>query len=169
MRKLLIGLALVALAVPASAIAGGWATVGLGPPPDDMGPGQTWDARITVLQHGNSDTPLMGVVPTLTIKNGSTSKTFKAKPTDEAGVYVARVVFPRAGKWSYSVYDGFTQYGGAQTHSFAPVSIGVAGDGGGGGFPTVTVTAVIAILLGLAAVLYFLARRIRVRAPAPTH
>ena len=169
MRKLLYVLTLAALAVPATALAGGWATAGVGPPPDDMGPGQTWDARITVLQHGNPETPLMGVHPTLTIKNGSTSKTFKAKPTDEVGVYIAHVVFPRAGKWEYSVYDGFTRYGGAQTHTFAPVSIGVAGDDGGGGFPTMTVTAVIACLLGLAAVLYLLARRFRVRAPAPTH
>ena len=167
MRKLLIVLSLAALALPASAIGGGWATAGVSPPPDDMGPGQTWDARITVLQHGNPETPLMGVVPTLTIKNGSTAKTFKAKSSDEPGVYIAHVVFPSSGKWSYSVYDGFTQYGGAQTHTFAPVSIGVAGDDGG--FPTMTVTAVIALLLGLAAVLYLLARRLRVRAPAPTH
>jgi hypothetical protein len=167
MRKLLIGLALVALAVPASAAAGGWATAGVAPPPDDMDPGQTWDARITVLQHGNPETPLMGVVPTLTIKNGSTSKTFEAAATDEPGVYIAHVVFPRTGKWSYSVNDGFTQYGSARTHTFAPVSIGGAGDGGG--FPVLTATAVIAFLLGLGALLYLLARRLRVRAPAPTH
>jgi hypothetical protein len=167
MRKLLIGLALVALAVPTSAAAGGWATAGVAPPPDDMGPGQTWDARITVLQHGNPETPLMGVVPTLTIKNGSTSKTFEAAATDEPGVYIAHVVFPRTGEWSYSVNDGFTQYGDARTHTFAPVSIGGAGDGGG--FPVLTATAVIALLLGLAAVLFLLARRLRVRAPAPTH
>jgi hypothetical protein len=167
MRKLLIGLALVALAVPASAAAGGWATAGVAPPPDDMGPGQTWDARITVLQHGNPETPLMGVVPTLTIKNGSTSKTFEAAATDESGVYIAHVVFPRTGEWSYSVNDGFTQYGSARTHTFAPVSIGGAGDGGG--FPVLTATAVIAFLLGLGALLYLLARRLRVRAPAPTH
>jgi hypothetical protein len=168
MKKLVIGLALAALALPAGALAGGWATAGVSPPPDDMGPGQTWDARITVLQHGNPDTPLMGVVPTLTIKNGSTSKTFTATPTGEDGVYIANVVFPRTGKWSYSVYDGFTQYGGARTHTFAPVSIGVAGDGGDG-FPVMTATAVIALLLGLTAVLFLLARRLRVRAPAPTH
>ena len=167
MRKLLIGLALAALAVPTGALAGGWATAGVSPPPDDMGPGQTWDARITVLQHGNPDTPLMGVVPTLTIRNGSTSKTFQATSSDEPGVYIAHVVFPTTGKWSYSVHDGFTQYGGAQTHSFAPVTIGAAGDGGG--FPVMTATAVIAVLLALVAMLFLLVRRVRVRAPAPTH
>ena len=134
-----------------------------------MGPGQTWDARIKVLQHGNPDA-LEGVVPTLTIKNGSTSKTFARSRPDEPGVYIAQVVFPSTGKWSYSVHDGFTQYGGAREHTFAPVSIGgpVAGTGGDG-FPVMTATAVIALLLGLSAVLFLLARRLRVRAPAPTH
>ena len=167
MRKLLVGLALAALAVPAGATAGGWATVGLGPPPDDMGPGGTWDAKMTILQHGNPETPLMGVIPTVTIQNGSTTKTFKGTMTDEEGVSVAKVVFPSAGKWSYAVFDGFTEYGGATTHAFAPVTIGAAGDGGG--FPTMTVTTVLAALMGTALVLFLLARRIRVRAPAPTH
>jgi hypothetical protein len=167
MRKLLIGLALAALAVPAGATAGGWATVGLGPPPDDMGPGGTWDAKMTILQHGNPETPLMGVIPTVTIQNGSTTRTFKGTMTDEEGVSVAKVVFPTAGKWSYAVFDGFTEYGGATTHTFAPVTIGAAGDGGG--FPTMTVATVLAALMGTALVLFLLARRIRVRAPAPTH
>jgi hypothetical protein len=167
MRKLLIGLALAALAVPAGATAGGWATVGLGPPPDDMGPGGTWDAKMTILQHGNPETPLMGVIPTVTIRKGSTTKTFKGTMTDEKGVSIAKVVFPSAGTWSYAVYDGFTEYGGATTHTFAPVTIGAAGDGGG--FPTMTVTTVLAVLTGTALVLFLLVRRIRVRAPAPTH
>ena len=167
MKRLLIGLAFAALALPASALAGGWATAGVGPPPDDMGPGDTWNAKVTILQHGNPETPLMGVIPTLTIKNGSTSKTFKGTMTDENGVSTIKVVFPSAGKWSYSVYDGFTEYGGAKSHTFAPVTIGAAG--GGSGFPTLTVTALVAALIGMAFVVYLLARRIRVRAPAPTH
>ena len=166
MRKLLIGLTFAVLALPAGALAGGWATAGVGPPPDDMGPGDTWNAKVTILQHGNPETPLMGVIPTLTIKNGSTTKTFKGTKTDEAGVSTVKVVFPSAGKWSYAVYDGFTQYGGATTHSFAPVTIGAAADGGG--FPTLTVASVIAALAGLAFLLYLLSRRVRVRAPAPT-
>lgn len=167
MRKLLIGLAVAALAAPASAVAGGWATVGLGPPPDDMGPGGTWDAKATILQHGNPETPLMGVIPTLTIRNGSTTKTFKGTPTDANGVSTIKVVFPSAGKWSYEVYDGFTMYGGAKSHTFAPVTIGAGGDGGG--FPTLTVASVLLALVGIAFALYLLSRRVRVRAPAPTH
>jgi hypothetical protein len=96
------------------------------------------------------------------------SKTFEATASDEPGVYLAKVVFPSAGTWSYSVYDGFTQYGGAKTHGFPNVSIG-AGGGDGGGFPVVTMTALFAALLGAAALLFLLVRRLRVRAPAPTH
>jgi hypothetical protein len=167
MKRLLIGLALVALALPASALAGGWATAGVGPPDDGIGPGDTWNAKVTILQHGNPETPLMGVIPTLTIKNGSTTKTFKGTKTDADGVSVIKVVFPSAGKWSYAVYDGFSEYGGATTHKFAPVTIGAGGDSGG--FPTMTVTAVVLALMGTAFVLWLLSRRIRVRAPAPTH
>jgi hypothetical protein len=166
MRRLLIGLTLVALAVAPGAVAGGWATVGLGPPDDGIGPGDTWDAKMTVLQHGNPETPLMGISPTLTIRSGSTSKTFRAVPTDEPGVYVARVVFPRAGTWSYEVHDGFTQYGGAQTHRFPAITIGTAGESGG--FPTMTVTGVLVAAAGIVALLWLLARRVRVRAAAPT-
>lgn len=167
MRRTLLLSALVALAIPMSALAGGWATVGLGPPDDGIGPGDTWNAKMTVLQHGNPETPLSGVSPTVTIRNGSTSKTFRAVATKEPGVYVARVVFPRAGTWTYEVYDGFTRYGGAKTHRFPAVTVGV-GDNGGG-FPTMTVTAVLLVGAGLAAVLWLLARRFRVRAAAPTH
>jgi hypothetical protein len=168
MKRLLVAFAFASLALPASALAGGWATAGVGPPPDDMGPGGTWDAKVTILQHGNPETPLMGVVPTMTIRKGSVSKTFKGTETDLAGVSTIKVVFPSSGKWSYEVYDGFTQYGGATTHKFAPVVIGAAGDTGGG-FPTLTVTWVLAALLGIGLVLFLLARRVRVRAPAPTH
>jgi hypothetical protein len=159
MRKLLIGLAFAALALPAGAAAGGWATAGVGPPPGDIGPGDTWNARITLLQHGV--TPLDGVQPTVMISSGSSEKSFRAKPTGEPGVYVAKVVFPSAGRWTYRVDDDFSQ-----VHSFAPVAIGAGGESGG--FPTLTVTSVFLALIGIAFALYLLARRVRVRAPAPT-
>lgn len=167
MKRLLIGLAFAALTLPAVAAAGGWATAGVQPPPESLGPGDTWKAQITVLQHGNPETPLSGVEPTLTIKSGSTSKTFKAKPTDKAGVYVAEVVFPSTGKWHYEVHDGFGTYGGAQTHVFAPIEIGPAGSSDG--FPTVSIVAVILAAVGMGFLLWLLSRRVRVRAPAPTH
>jgi hypothetical protein len=164
MRRLLIGLTLAALALPAGATAGGWATAGLGPPPDGMGPGDTWNAQITILQHGL--TPLNGVSPTVTIRKGSTAKTFKATPAGEPGKYVAQVVFPSGGRWTYEVYDGFTQYGGAKTHTFPAVT--VASGSAGGGFPILTATAVIGLVGALGLLGYVLARRFRVRTAART-
>ena len=165
MRRLLLTVALVALAAPASALAGGWATAGLSPP-EGVGAGDTWNADVTILQHGR--TPLAGVSPTVTIRNVATGneKTFTAKPTGEIGVYRAKVVFPTAGKYSYKVYDGFTQYGGAQTHSFGTFSVGA---GGGGGLPFLAIIGIIGLALAATALIYLLARRVRVRAPAPSH
>ena len=165
MKRLLIPLALLALAAPSSALAGGWATAGLAPPDGGVGAGDTWNAQVNILQHGQ--TPLSGVSPTVTIRNTSTgeAKTFDAKATDEAGVYVAKVVFPSEGKWSYEVYDGFTQYGGAKTHTFATVDIGTGG--GGGGLPAFGIIGIVGLALVAIVFFYWLLRRVRVRAPAP--
>ncbi len=146
MRKaLIVGGALVAaLAVPASAAAGCWATVGLAPPPKGIGPGEVWKAELTVLQHGR--TPLSHAKPTVTVVNATTGerRTVAAKLANaDRGRYTANVVFPSAGAWRYQVFDGFTTYAGeqvpcARTHTFASVNVGApaagrGGSGGGGG------------------------------------
>jgi hypothetical protein len=166
MRTLLLTLAAAAaLAVAGTASAGGWATAGVSPPPDDPTAGSTWDAKITILQHGQ--TPLVGVQPTISLTgSGGARKTFAAKATDEPGVYLAEVKFPAAGSWSYEVDDGFTQYGGAQTHTFGAISVGAGSGGTGFDLPSLPVSA--AILLGLVAAIAIALgmRRARPR-PAP--
>lgn len=154
MRSLLLVLA-GALVLAAPAAGGGWATAGLGPPDGGVGPGDTWNAEVTILQHGQ--TPLVGISPAVLISKdgGGEVLRFPAKPTDEAGVYLASVKFPSAGTWRYQVDDGF-----GQTHSFAPVEIG-PGSPGGSGFAIPEWTFGLAFAaLGLAA-LYLLARRTR--------
>jgi hypothetical protein len=124
MKKLLLALAVASIAVPAAS-AGGWATVGLSSlPPAGLGAHETWPVDITVLQHGQ--TPLAGVTPVVRIRDGGGKvvDTFAATPTGRQGVYHADVAFPGQGTYSYEVYDGFTTYGGAQTHTFKPVAIG---------------------------------------------
>ena len=128
MRTLFTALAAVAaLALAGTAAAGGWATVGLSSLPTDIDAGKSWNVQLTVLQHGQ--TPLVGVQPTLTIRNVDTgaTRTFEATPTETAGVYAVKVVFPTPGNWAYEVYDGFSEYGGAQTHTFKAVTIGGSG------------------------------------------
>lgn len=44
----------ILLAVPAGALAGGWATVGLSSTPDGAAAGRPWHLELTVLQHGRT-------------------------------------------------------------------------------------------------------------------
>jgi hypothetical protein len=151
MRSLLVAVAgLLLLAAPASA--GGWATAGLGPPDGGVGAGDTWNAVITIKQHGM--TPLVGVEPSVIISDGDETLTFPAHPTGKPGVYAAQVKFPNEGTWRYQVNDGFSQ-----THSFPSVQIG-AGDGGGGFSIPDWTWGIVFAALGLAA-MYLLARRTR--------
>ena len=160
MRALLV-LCVATLVIAAPAPAGGWATAGLQPPPGGLGAGDTWNAEVTILQHGQ--TPLVGVQPAVIITNAAGDRrTFAAKPTGKPGVYRAEVTFPSEGTWRYAVNDGFTQYGGAQTHTFAPVNVG-PGSGDTGWSPPAWTIAAAAALAALALVFAF-ARRLR---PAP--
>jgi hypothetical protein len=137
MRRSLIGVAAIAaLALAGTALAGGWATVKLSSSPKGLSAGEPWVVDITVLQHGLATQPLCCLTPTVTIRKvGGTraassiaqTRTFRARPTSRIGRYRARVVFPSAGTWRYAVYDGFVEYGGARTHTFAPVRIAPAG------------------------------------------
>ena len=134
MRKsLLIVAALVALACASAAFAGGWATVKLSSSPKGLTADELWVVDITVLQHGLASQPLCCLKPTVTIRRvapvrstsaiGKKSLTFRARPTSRTGVYRARIVFPSAGTWRYEVFDAFTAFGGARTHTFAAVKI----------------------------------------------
>ena len=170
---------LVSLAAPAGASA----TVGLAPPPERTTAGDVWLANMTILQHGRTPLPdARNARPTVTIRNGATGEeaTFVAKVSDATrGTYVARVVFPSGGRWTYEVFDDFTSWGGekapcAQTHTFAAVEIaGASGSGGGvpprgSSFPVWAVTGAALALIG-GALAFVLARgRLRAREAAPT-
>jgi hypothetical protein len=138
----LLSVVVTALAFAGSASAGCFATAGLTPPPATVGPGDTWNATITVKQHGMR--PIPDATPTLTIvgEDGA-RKQFAAKPTDTVGVYTAAVVFPTAGTWGYEVNDGFVgQEANGQTwdcsttHTFAAVTIGGSSSGPAPGDPS---------------------------------
>ena len=151
MRALLLAV-FAALVVAAPATAGGFATVGLGPPDGGLGAGDTWNAEMTILQHGV--TPLVGVSPVVKISKGGEMHEFPAAPTGEDGVYLAKVKFPSEGSWTYQVDDGFSR-----THSFAPVQVGPGGADGGFSVPDWT-WALVAAAGGLI-LLLLIARRSR--------
>jgi len=155
MRSFLLALA-GALVVAAPASAGGWATAGLAPP-EGISSGDTWNAIVTIKQHGT--TPLVGVQPAVIITKGGETQRFPAEPTGTPGVYAAKVKFPSGGTWNYAVYDGFTQYGGAKLHTFAPVAVAGGTSDGGLSIPAWT-WILVAAALALGTV-FLLARRAR--------
>ena len=147
---------LVLLIAPASALAGGWATVGLSSMPDGTAPGEPWVVDLTILQHGRSETPLDGLQPMVHVvkADGGGRRSFAAKPTGRPGVYRASVIFESAGSWRYSVEDGFVGY----THRYPPVGIGGAARASTStGGPDTWLAIVVAALAGLGTA--FLVRR----------
>ena len=119
----LSAIVLVVLVAAGTASAGCMATVGLGSTPKaDLAPGQAWFVQVRILQHGR--TPMADARPEIRIRrtNGKLL-VFKATPTPKVGTYRARVVFPRAGRYSLSVYDGFPVKECAQVHTFNAVVI----------------------------------------------
>ena len=121
MRRLVVTAVVVAVLVPATALAGGWATVQLSSTPKGARAGVPWVVDLTVLQHGV--TPLAQVRPEVRIAQGTLARTFLARPTAKTGVYRARVVFPRAGTWRWSIWDGFSRTHTYKAGRVAPASL----------------------------------------------
>jgi len=153
--------ALAAALVAASvAQAGGWATVGVDPLPTGIQAGEPWNPEITVLQHGR--TPLTGLQPLVIVseQGSGLERTFSATPSDEAGVYDARVVFPEAGDWNVRVETGWW---GEGELTFGPVAI-PGGSGVGTGrdsFPVAPLAVTGLALLLIAAAGLGVRRRLR--------
>jgi hypothetical protein len=125
MKKLFVFVATVVavLALAGVAQAGCMATVGLSSmPKPGLAAGTPWVVTIRVLQHGR--TPMPDAKPEVRIRNAAGKLfTFKASPTATVGSYRARVVFPKAGRYSLRVYDGFPYAACARVHTFKSVVI----------------------------------------------
>jgi signal transduction histidine kinase len=78
----------------------GWS---VNPPPRDVRAGDVWNARISVAVPRETP-PLLNVQNTRT----GTLMSTEARPTGEPGLYRARVRFPEAGDYTYSVALGDT-------------------------------------------------------------
>ncbi len=125
MKKLLVlaATAVAALAVAAAAQAGCMATVGLSSmPKPGLKAGEPWIVTVRVLQHGRR--PMSDAKPEVRIRNAAGKLfVFKAARTKVVGSYRARVVFPKAGRYSLGVYDGFPHAACARVHTFKAVVI----------------------------------------------
>jgi hypothetical protein len=164
MRSLIVLVLFSAAAVLAgTAGAGGWATVGFEPLPDDTEAGATWSPRILVRQHGV--TPLGGLRPVVTIEEAGTGqvRTFPARETSEVGTYEADVVFPSPGDWRVVIDSGF----GGSSVTYGPVGIRPAGTvDPGTPFAFVGELTAAAAVLALLCVAVLGVRRLRRAAPA---
>jgi hypothetical protein len=106
-RLTVIAVAAAALAVPSTAFAGGMGAFALHGPRANIQAGETWLAELRVVA-------CLGrpweAVPTVAITNGKGQRlTFRGEKANGKGRYVARVVFPSAGDWSYAVLvTGYT-------------------------------------------------------------
>src|SRR5687768_6607392 len=102
-RLMALGAIGAALALPAGANAGGWATVGLDSMPEALRATEPWPVELTILQHGR--TPLEGVKPRVIVTGwgGKLRQAFPARPTGRPGVYRAVVSFRGPGRFGISV------------------------------------------------------------------
>jgi hypothetical protein len=157
-RRIALSLCVVAAAAIAApaALGGGFATTGLSSTPDGLRAGEPWKVEITVLQHGR--TPAAGLRPRVRLNGpGGARREVAARPTARVGVYAASVRFPAAGRWTYTVFDGFND---EMPTTYAPVTIAPragapaptpstpADDGGLGVWPVVLGGAALAIVGG---------------------
>jgi hypothetical protein len=165
LRRSLIALGLgilVAAALASSALAkeGG---VELSSTPFGTPPGGTWSTGLTLIDL-NGRLPA-GAKPTLELTNLDTGArtVIAAKPAGQIGQYTLDVVFPTAGRYSYTVTDGFTD----REYTYPPVRIvgsdtvvPVPSSGGEGSFPVwAPLMGGIALLLAAGATAFFARRR----------
>ena len=125
MKKLFVLFATVVagLALVGVAQAGCMATVGLSSmPKPGLQAGKPWVVTIRVLQHGR--TPMPDARPEVRLRNAAGKLfTFTGRKTATVGSYRARVTFPKAGRYSLGVYDGFPFADCARVHTFKSVLI----------------------------------------------
>lgn len=165
MRRSLIALALglftaAVLASGALAKEGG---VELSSTPFGTPPGGTWSTGLTLIDL-NGRLPA-DAKPTLELTNLDTGErtVYAAKPTGQVGQYTLDIVFPTAGRYAYTVTDGFTD----REYTYPPVRIvgsepvvPVPSSGGEGSFPVwAPVVGGIALLLAAAGAGLYARRR----------
>ncbi|HZC12833.1 MAG TPA: hypothetical protein VE270_02330 [Thermoleophilaceae bacterium] len=123
LRRIGLVVFVLALACPATASAGGYATVGLQSVPGNVEPGEPWMAEFTVLAHGR--TPFVDGRPSVTVTraDGRVVGTYPARLVNQDGLYRAAVVFPGRGRFEYVIDDGYSQ-----RHTFPPVTVGADGE-----------------------------------------
>jgi hypothetical protein len=101
---------LLTLALGAPAMAGGWAVTTLDQLPPDMRAAQTYAIGYTIRQHGVTPVNISDFGGTteiyVTSPDGAKSIKYPGKPEGPVGHYVAQVIFPYEGSWTWRVTQG---------------------------------------------------------------
>ena len=97
---------MTALALAGQTLAGGWASVAMTQPPDDVAAGTETTFELTVMQHGVTPVSWPGIVVTAT--NEATGETISAPaiPSGPTGHYTVALTFPSEGDWSIAYASG---------------------------------------------------------------
>jgi hypothetical protein len=103
MRRLaLAAAALAALAAPTAASAGGLGVQALNAPPAPLTAGGTWTARLRVVSCLGVEASGFALAVRASHADGRTVLV-SARETARPGIYEARLEFPTAGTWTYTV------------------------------------------------------------------
>lgn len=128
MRRLVTAATALALtlALAATAFAGGWAVTTLDQLPPDMRAAQSYAIGYTIRQHGVTPVnvePMGGTTEIqITAPDGAKTLRYKGAPEGATGHYVATVIFPYQGVWTWQVTQGpFQPQGLGTTNVLAPV------------------------------------------------
>ena len=128
MRRIATALSALALSLlfAAPAFAGGWAVTTLDQLPPDIRATQTYSIGYTIRQHGVTPVNVeqMGGTTEIQVTAPDGAKTLRYKGAQEGatGHYVATVIFPYQGSWTWRVTQGPFQPQGLGTASvLAPV------------------------------------------------
>lgn len=112
MKRLLTTLSALALtlALGAPAIAGGWAATTLDDLPPNMQAGTEYAIGYTIRQHGVTPVNVENMGGTtqirITAPTGAKTLSYTGVQTGATGHYVAKVIFPYDGDWTWQVTQG---------------------------------------------------------------
>ena len=106
MLRTLVLAAMLMLALPSAALAGGWAVTTLDSVPDGFEAGQTYAIGYTIRQHGVTPVSVDRTEIRVTHSESGKRLSYRGVPEGPVGHYVAKVTIPAAGTWTWDVTQG---------------------------------------------------------------
>jgi hypothetical protein len=99
--------AIITFTFGGTALAGGWALTVVNDAPGAFEAGAEHEITYTILQHGRSGADVDDTSLNFSHPNLKGTLRFPGEPTGNPGEYVATVILPEAGSWSWEVNQGW--------------------------------------------------------------